>query len=89
MCDLTRGETCASLIRWIRDLNRIHENIPIVVCGNKVDHEDRVVPFEEGELGGIDFCIMSVANAYNLKEPLLLLARKLLEREDVENVDLV
>lgn len=55
MCDLTRRETYISLMRWIRDLNRIRENIPIVVCGNKVDREDRVVPFEEGERGASTF----------------------------------
>lgn len=86
MCDLTRSDTCEALMRWKRDLDRVCENIPIVVCGNKVDREDRVFNLEEGEREGITYCTMSVGNAHNLKEPLILLARKLLEREDVEEL---
>ena len=85
MGDLSRRETCSSLGGWKQKIERCVENIPFIVCGNKTDREDREVALDEdAEQDGIEFCAISVANGQNLEKPLLLLARKLLEDEDIE-----
>lgn len=86
MCDLTRRETCDNVATWHRDVLRLCENIPVVVCGNKTDSEDMCVRTEEGELRGTHFCSMSVASGENVHKPLLILARKLLRNETLEFV---
>jgi len=48
MFDVTSRVTYKNVPNWHRDLVRVCENIPIVLCGNKVDIKDRkVTPKEE------------------------------------------
>lgn len=43
MFDVTARVTYKNVPNWHRDLIRVCENIPIVLCGNKVDIKDRKV----------------------------------------------
>ena len=43
MFDVTARITYRSVPNWHRDLTRVCENIPIVLCGNKVEVKDRKV----------------------------------------------
>src|SRR5690348_2044181 len=43
MFDVTSRMTYKNVPNWHRDLVRVCENIPIVLCGNKVDIKDRKV----------------------------------------------
>lgn len=43
MFDVTARVTYKNVPNWHRDLVRVCENIPIVLCGNKVDVKDRKV----------------------------------------------
>lgn len=43
MFDVTSRITYKSVPNWYRDLTRVCENIPIVLCGNKVEVKDRKV----------------------------------------------
>ena len=43
MFDVTSRVTYKNAPNWHRDLVRVCENIPIVLCGNKVDIKDRKV----------------------------------------------
>lgn len=43
MFDVTSRVTYKNVPNWHRDLIRVCENIPIVLCGNKVDIKDRKV----------------------------------------------
>jgi len=43
MFDVTAKITYRSVPNWHRDLERVCENIPIVLCGNKVDVKERKV----------------------------------------------
>ncbi|KAG0316933.1 GTP-binding nuclear protein gsp1/Ran [Podila horticola] len=45
MFDLTSRITYKNVPNWHRDLVRVCENIPIVLCGNKVDIKERKKPF--------------------------------------------
>jgi len=37
VCDLTRKETYEELDYWVDLLTAMHENIPIIFLGNKID----------------------------------------------------
>ena len=41
--DMTSRVTYKNIPNWNRDLVRVCENIPIVLCGNKVDFKDKVL----------------------------------------------
>lgn len=43
MFDVTSRVTYKNVPNWHRDLVRVCESIPIVLCGNKVDIKDRKV----------------------------------------------
>ena len=43
MFDVTSRVTYKNVPNWHRDLVRVCENIPIALCGNKVDIKDRKV----------------------------------------------
>jgi small GTP-binding protein len=43
MFDVTARLTYKNVPTWFRDLDRVCENIPIVLCGNKVDVKNRQV----------------------------------------------
>ena len=43
MFDVTARVTYKNVPNWHRDLVRVCENVPIVLCGNKVDIKDRKV----------------------------------------------
>ncbi|KAJ6373097.1 hypothetical protein OIU76_027435, partial [Salix suchowensis] len=45
MFDVTARLTYKNVPTWHRDLCRVCENIPIVLCGNKVDVKNRQKPF--------------------------------------------
>ena len=43
MFDVTAATTYRNVPVWYRDLHRVCGNIPMVLCGNKVDVKDRKV----------------------------------------------
>lgn len=43
MSDVTSRVTCKNVPSWHRDLVQVWENIPILLCGNKVDTKDQKV----------------------------------------------
>lgn len=50
MFDVTSRITYKNVPNWHRDLERVCENIPIVLCGNKVDVKVSFVGLSETEL---------------------------------------
>ena len=65
---------------WHRDLTRVCETIPIVLCGNKVDIEDRKVKAKQitfHRKKNLQYYDISAKSNYNFEKPFLWLARKL------------
>ena len=58
MFDVTCRSTYKNVPNWYRDVVRVCEQIPIVLCGNKVDVTDRAVKAQQ--------VIMSVARSWSV-----------------------
>lgn len=70
------------LVRYThyRDLTRVCENIPIVLCGNKVEVKDRKVKAKQitfHRKKNLQYFEISAKANYNFEKPFLWLARKL------------
>jgi len=64
----------------VGDLVRVCENIPIVLCGNKVDVKDRKVKAKTitfHRKKNLQYFDISAKSNYNFEKPFLWLARKL------------
>jgi len=57
MFDVTSRITYKNVPNWHRDLTRVCENIPIVLCGNKVEIKVRLSR-NRGWMGGCLFCLL-------------------------------
>lgn len=63
-----------------RDLTRVCETIPIVLCGNKVEVKDRKVKAKQitfHRKKNLQYYEISAKNNYNFEKPFLWIARKL------------
>merc|ERR1712024_396522 len=88
--DVTSRITYKSVSVWHRDLTRVCENIPIVLCGNKVDVKDRKVKPKHivfhRKKPNIQYYDISAKSNYNFEKPFLWLARKLIGDPNLEFV---
>jgi len=81
MFDVTSRQTYKNVANWHRDLVRVCENIPIVLCGNKVDIKDRKVKAKQitfHRKKNLQYYDISAKSNYNFEKPFLWLARKLI-----------
>ncbi|XP_021072558.1 GTP-binding nuclear protein Ran-like [Mus pahari] len=89
MFDVTSRVSYKNVPNWHRDLVRVCENIPIVLCGDKVDIKDRevkansIVFHRKKTLRYLD---ISAKSNHNIEKPFLWLARKLAGDPNLEFV---
>jgi GTP-binding nuclear protein Ran len=72
--------TYKNVPNWHRDVLRVCPNIPIVLCGNKVDIKDRKVKAKQitfHRKKNLQYYDISAKSNYNFEKPFLWLARKL------------
>jgi GTP-binding nuclear protein Ran len=89
MFDVTSRITYKNVPNWHRDLVRVCENIPIVLCGNKVDIKDRKVKAKSivfHRKKNLQYYDISAKSNYNFEKPFLWLARKLIGDPNLEFV---
>jgi GTP-binding nuclear protein Ran len=89
MFDLTSRITYKNVPNWHRDLTRVCENIPIVLCGNKVDIKERKVKpkaIDFHRKKSLQYYDISAKSNYNFEKPFLWLARKLVGNPGLEFV---
>ncbi|KAG6833708.1 GTP-binding nuclear protein gsp1/Ran [Tephrocybe sp. NHM501043] len=89
MFDVTSRITYKNVPNWHRDLERVCENIPIVLCGNKVDVKERkvktgAVTFHRKK--NLQYFEISAKSNYNFEKPFLWLARKLVGNASLDFV---
>lgn len=80
MFDVTARVTYKSVPIWHKDLQRVCEAIPIVLCGNKVDCKDRKVKPKDityHRKKNLQYYDISAKSNYNFEKPFLYLIRKL------------
>ncbi|CEP09272.1 hypothetical protein [Parasitella parasitica] len=89
MFDVTSRITYKNVPNWHRDLVRVCEGIPIVLCGNKVDVKDRKVKAKTitfHRKKNLQYYDISAKSNYNFEKPFLWLARKLIGNPQLEFV---
>ncbi|KAH6634406.1 GTP-binding nuclear protein GSP1/Ran [Chaetomium sp. MPI-SDFR-AT-0129] len=89
MFDVTSRITYKNVPNWHRDLVRVCENIPIVLCGNKVDVKERKVKAKTitfHRKKNLQYYDISAKSNYNFEKPFLWLARKLGGNQGLEFV---
>ena len=81
MFDVTSRITYRSVPIWHRDVTRVCENIPIVLCGNKIDVKGRTVKPKHivfhRRKPNIQYYDTSAKSNYNFEKPFLWIIRKL------------
>ncbi|OWF56624.1 GTP-binding nuclear protein Ran-like isoform X1 [Mizuhopecten yessoensis] len=80
MFDVTSRITYRNVPDWYRDLARVCVNIPMVLCGNKVDVKDRKVPaklIKFHRKHNLQYYDLSAKSNYNYEKPFLWLSRQL------------
>ncbi|THV75217.1 ras-domain-containing protein [Aureobasidium pullulans] len=89
MFDVTSRITYKNVPNWHRDLVRVCENIPIVLCGNKVDVKERKVKAKTitfHRKKNLQYYDISAKSNYNFEKPFLWLARKLVGNQTLDFV---
>jgi len=80
MFDVTARITYKSVPHWYKDLVRVCNIIPMVLCGNKVDCKDRRVKPKDiffHRKKNLQYFDISAKSNYNYEKPFLYIARKL------------
>jgi GTP-binding nuclear protein Ran len=81
MFDVTSRVSYKNVPTWHRDLTRVCDDIPIVLCGNKVDVKDRkVTPKQisfQRKKANIQYYDISAKSNYNFEKPFLWITKKL------------
>jgi len=75
---------------WYRDIQRICKNIPVVLCGNKVDKQERAVKpksvsFHKSK--DLSYFEISARSNLHFEKPFLWLAQKLLQDENLTLIE--
>jgi GTP-binding nuclear protein Ran len=87
MFDVTARITYKSVPHWYKDLTRVCDNIPIVLCGNKVDCKDRKVKPKDIQFHrkkNLQYYDISAKSNYNFEKPFLYIMRKLTGDDKVQ-----
>eukprot|EP00808_Paulinella_micropora_P020558 g52157.t1 len=80
MFDVTARVTYSSVPHWYKDLVRVCENIPIVLCGNKVDSKEMAVKPRDiifHRKMNLQYYDISAKSNYNFEKPFLYIAKQL------------
>ncbi|KAL9005445.1 MAG: hypothetical protein Q9188_001770 [Gyalolechia gomerana] len=89
MFDVTSRITYKNVPNWHRDLVRVCEQVPICLCGNKVDVKERKVKAKTitfHRKKSLQYYDISAKSNYNFEKPFLWLARKLVGNPSLDFV---
>jgi GTP-binding nuclear protein Ran len=87
MFDLTGKDTYKKIPNLYNSVRATCGNIPIVLCGNKVDCKDRKLQPRDitfHRIKNLYYYDISAKSNYNFEKPFLYLLRKLLKNEDLK-----
>jgi GTPase SAR1 family protein len=89
MFDLTSRITYKNVPNWHKDIVRVCEDIPIVLCGNKADVKDRKIKPKSivfHRKNNMQYYDISAKSNYNFEKPFLWLAKKFARDSNLEFV---
>lgn len=86
MYDVTSRLSYRSVPTWYKEISRYCGDIPIILCGNKLDIKERkvkprMITFHRRKK--IPYCEISAKTNYNFEQPFLRLIRIVLGSEEV------
>jgi len=87
MFDVTSRITYKNVPNWHRDLVRVCETVPIVLCGNKVDVKERKVKAKTitfHRKKNLQYYDISAKSNYNFEKPFLWIARALTGQKELD-----
>jgi len=90
MFDVTARITYKSVPNWHRDLTRVCDNIPIVLCGNKVEVKERKVKAKQitfHRKKNLQYYEISAKVNYNFEKPFLWITRKVAGNNEIVIVE--
>jgi GTP-binding nuclear protein Ran len=90
MFDVTSRITYRDVPNWHRDLSRVCNNIPVVLCGNKAEVKDRKVKAKQitfHRRKNLPYYDISAKSNHNFEKPFLWIARKLAGDQDIVFVE--
>ena len=90
MFDVTSRQSYKNVPNWYRDLVRVCGNIPVVLCGNKVDEKERKVKPKQiifHRKKNLQYYDISAKTNYNYEKPFLYLARKVTNQQNLSLVE--
>jgi GTP-binding nuclear protein Ran len=90
MFDVTSRISYKNVPNWHRDVTRVCEGIPIVLCGNKVEVKDRKVKAKTitfHRKKNLHYVEVSAKANYNFEKPFLWIARALSGNQKMEFVE--
>eukprot|EP00054_Salpingoeca_dolichothecata_P005249 m.33833 g.33833 ORF g.33833 m.33833 type:complete len:216 (-) comp15320_c0_seq1:32-679(-) len=91
MFEVTSRITYTNVPNWYKDIVRVCDKIPIVLCGNKVDVKNRCVKAKQitfHRKNNVQYYDISAKSNYNFEKPFLWLARKLSGESSLEFVEM-
>jgi len=91
MFDVTSKSSYNNVGQWYLDVINQHGEIPIILCGNKVDVKDRVVKSKQitfHRKHNLIYCDISAKCNYNFEKPFLTLCRKLMNNTNLTFVEM-
>ena len=90
MFDVTSRMTYKDVPNWHRDLSRVCNDIPVVLCGNKAEVKDRKVKAKQitfHRRKNLPYYDISAKSNHNFEKPFLWIARKLAGDQDIVFVE--
>jgi len=85
MFDVTSRITYKNVPHWHKDISRVCDEIPIVLCGNKIDSNERKVKPKDilfHRKKNLQYYDISAKSNYNFERPFLYIAKKLTGQEN-------
>jgi len=86
MFDLTSRISYKNVSAWYRKIRAVLPNVPVVLCGNKVDCFNRAVRAQDirfHQKHHVTYFDISAKSNYNFEKPFLHLIRQFLHRNDI------
>lgn len=90
MLDLTNRSSLRNMENWVKDAGRVVGDVPVIVCGNKIDALNRKITEEmikEVLPKTVPYFNVSAKINYNVQTVVLELAKKLTSYSDLEFID--